>query len=239
MIEGFESGLAGLAANEETDLNLTFPEDYQSEELKGADVVFNVKVNSVSEKTLAELNAEFFALFEVDGDLDAFKQNVRESMEAQLEQSVRNHTKQQVMDSLVEMHDVDIPKAMVTDDIKALREQAKQNMGAGAADIDDSLLPDELFEEQSKRRVSLALILNKIGEEYKLSIEQQDMMALLDELAASYDDPQQVKEFYLQDATRMEQLQLVLVERKSIEKVLELAECSEEKVSYDEAVSNS
>ena len=239
MIEGFESGLVGMSANEETVLDLTFPEDYQSPELQGAQTTFDVKVNSVSEKTLPELNAEFFALFEVDGDLDAFKQNVRESMDAQLEQSIRNHTKKQVMDALCDLHDVDIPQAMIAEDIKALRQQAKANMGAGAADIDDSLLPDDLFTEQSQRRVTLALILNKIGEQHNLSIEQSEMMALLDELAASYDDPEQVKEFYLQDASRMEQLQLVLIERKSIEKVLELAQCSEENVSYDEAMSES
>ncbi|HCH20165.1 MAG TPA: trigger factor, partial [Cellvibrionales bacterium] len=130
MIDGFESGLEGASAGDSVTLNLTFPEEYHAEALKGAAVVFDVKVNSVSEKSLAELDEAFFAKFEVEGDLDDFKTNVRENMTRQLDASLEAHGKQLVMDKLFEENTFDLPVAMIDSEIANLQQQSLAQFGA-------------------------------------------------------------------------------------------------------------
>ncbi|HAB56143.1 MAG TPA: trigger factor, partial [Cellvibrionales bacterium] len=210
MIEGFEAGLEGAKAGEEVVLNLTFPDDYHAEDLKGAAVVFTVTVNTVSEKTLPEMNAEFFAKFEVEGDLDDFKSNVKDNMTRQLADAVERHTKQQVMDGLFENNKVDLPAAMIAEEVVALRQQSLTQFGAAAENFDMSLLPDTLFEEQARKRVALGVILSQAVEHFEVKPDREKLMTFIDELAASYDDPEEVKKHYMGDETRMQQVQLML-----------------------------
>ena len=239
MIDGFEAGLEGAKAGEEVVLNLTFPDDYHAEDLKGAAVVFTVTVNTVSEKTLPEMNAEFFAKFEVEGDLDDFKSNVKDNMTRQLADAVERHTKQQVMDGLFDNNKVDLPAAMIAEEVVALRQQSLSQFGAAAENFDMSLLPDTLFEEQARKRVALGVILSQAVEHFEVKPDYEKLMAFVEELASSYDDPEEVKKHYMGDETRMQQLQLMLVEKTVVEKVLEVAQVTEKVSSYDDVVQTS
>jgi trigger factor len=236
MIDGFESGLEGAKAGDERTLNLTFPEDYHAEDLKGAAVEFKVKVNNVTEKKLAEMDKAFFERFDVDGGLDEFKVNVKENMERQLADAVEKHSKQQVMDGLYEQNKVDLPSALVADEINALRQQSLSQFGAAADSFDASLLPDSLFEEQAQRRVALGVILNKAVEHFEIKPDRDQVMAYIDEIAASYDDPEQVKNQFLGDENRLQQVQLMVVEKTVVEKITEVAQVTEKACSYEDAL---
>lgn len=236
MIEGFEAGLVGAKAGEERKLDLTFPENYHAEDLKGAAVEFTVKVNSVSEKKLAELNSEFFADFEVDGDLDDFKTNVKENMSRQLTDSLANSMKTQVMDALYENNKFDLPAAMIADEINVLRQQSLQQFGAAAENFDLSMLPDELYSEQAERRVALGIILNKAVEHFEVKPDRDAVMAYIDEVAATYDDPEAVKNQLLGNENQLQQVQLMVVERTVVEKITEVAKVTEQSCTYDEAL---
>lgn len=236
MIDGFESGLEGAKAGDERTLNLTFPEDYHAEDLKGAAVEFKVKVNNVTEKKLAEMDKAFFERFDVDGGLDEFKVSVKENMERQLADAVEKHSKQQVMDGLYEQNKVDLPSALVADEINALRQQSLSQFGAAADSFDASLLPDSLFEEQAQRRVALGVILNKAVEHFEIKPDRDQVMAYIDEIAASYDDPEQVKNQFLGDENRLQQVQLMVVEKTVVEKITEVAQVTEKACSYEDAL---
>ena len=236
MIDGFEAGLEGAKAGEERVLSLTFPDDYHSEDLKGAAVEFKVTVNTVSEKKLPEMDAAFFAKFEVDGDLEDFKVKVRENMTSQLADAIERHTKQQVMDALFENNKVDLPAAMVADEVNALRQQSLTQFGAAAENFDMSLLPDTLFEEQARKRVALGVILSQAVEHFEVKPDREQLIAFIEDLAASYDEPEEVKKHYMSDDTRMQQVQLMLVEKTVVEKVLEVAQVTEKASSYDDVV---
>ena len=184
MIDGFEAGLEGAKAGEERVLNLTFPDDYHSEDLKGAAVEFKVTVNTVSEKKLPEMDAEFFAKFEVDGGMDDFKIKVKENMTSQLADAIERHTKQQVMDALFDNNKVDLPAAMVADEVNALRQQSLSQFGAAAENFDMSLLPDTLFEEQARKRVALGVILSQAVEHFEVKPDREQLIAFIEDLAS-------------------------------------------------------
>jgi len=235
MIEGFESGLIGAKAGETRNLSLVFPEDYQSEDLAGAAVEFEITVNSVSEKELPELNDAFFEAFEVEAGLDEFKTKVRDNMETQLRDAIDTHLKQQVMDGLAEQNEFEIPAALIADEISAMREQSIQRFGAGA-DFDRSLLPDEMFAEQAQKRVALGVIVNQAVQQYEIKPDREQLIAFIDDIAESYDDPDEVRNLYLSDESRMQQVGLMVTEKLVVEKIVEVAGVSEKTGSYDEVV---
>lgn len=236
MIDGFEAGLEGAKAGEERVLNLTFPETYHAEDLKGAAVEFKVTVNTVNEKKLAELDSAFFSNFDVDGGLDEFKVNVKENMQRQLTDAIASNTKQQVMDGLFESNKVDLPAAMIADEINVLRQQSLSQFGAAAENFDISMLPNELFEEQARKRVALGLILNKAVEHFEIKPDRDQVMAFIDDIASSYDEPEQVRNQFLGDENRLQQVQLMVVEKMVVEKVAEVAQVTEKACSYEDAL---
>ena len=236
MIPGFESGLVGAKAGEVRDLNLTFPDDYVSEELRSEQALFKVTVNSVSEKELPELNEEFFKLFDVEGDLDAFKANVRENMDTQLEEALSAAFKKNVMDGLAEQNPVELPGALLSEEIQSMRMQSLQRFGASAEDFDMSLLPDEMFEEEARRRVALGVILNQFVQDFEIRPEREQLIEYIDSIASSYDDPDQIRNMYLSNEDYLRQVSMIVTEKLVVEKVEEMASVTEQSISYDEAM---
>jgi|TARA_B100000767_G_scaffold261259_1_gene272713 trigger factor len=236
MIEGFESGLEGASAGDSITLHLTFPDEYHAEELKGAAVVFDVKVNSVSEKVLAELDAEFFAKFDVEGDIDDFNENVKENMMRQLDASLESHRKQLVMDTLFDQNTFDLPLAMIDSEIANLQQQSLAQFGAAAENFDLSMLPRELFEEQAKKRVALGVILNQAIVDFEIKPDRDALMAFLDDLVKSYDDPEDVKQHYLSDQSRLQQVEMMLIEKRVVDAVLDAATVTEKASSYQDVM---
>src|SRR5210317_2091589 len=151
MIPGFEAGIEGHKKGEEFDIEVTFPEEYQAENLKGKQATFKIKLNSVEKPELPELNEEFFAKFGVEAaDQAAFEEEVSKNMAREMNQALKNKLKTQVFDALIAANEIDVPAALVEDEIKNLAQQAVQQFG-GNAQIDPSTLPKELFEDQAKR----------------------------------------------------------------------------------------
>ncbi|MFT5335891.1 MAG: trigger factor, partial [Halioglobus sp.] len=166
MIPGFEAGVEGMKAGEEKTLNLSFPDDYHNEDLKGAAVEFKITLNSVTEQLLAELNEELYSNYGVEaGGEEQFREEIAQNMTRELSNAVKATVKQQVMDAVLVAHEsLEVPKALISQEIRGMRSQMFQQFGgAGGADLDlDSLLPDEMFSEQAARRVKLGLILAEL-----------------------------------------------------------------------------
>ncbi len=235
-IPGFEAQLVGAKAGEEKDVNVTFPEDYQAEQLKGKDAVFKVKVNKVSEQQKPELNDEFFKLYGVEeGGLEAFRADVKKNMERELEQTVKNKVKEQIVTALVERNEFDVPKALVSNEIDALRQQAVQQFG-GPSNFDASALPAELFQEQAEKRVKLGLLMASVVEAKELKADDAAIRAYVEKLAESYQDPQQVVDYYMNNEQMRQQLESAVLEEQVVENLLNEATVSEVAMSYDDAI---
>ncbi len=238
MIPGFEDGLVGLKAGSETVLKLSFPEDYHSEELKGAAVEFAVKVNAVEEQELPALDAEFFEKFGVKSDNEAdFRAEVKSNMARELKNAAKNKLKNQVMDQLVELHKIDLPKALVASEIDALRNQMAQQFGGNAKDLDlKSLLPDDMYKEQAERRVALGLIVGEVVKASDIKVDSDRVRSMVEEMASSYEQPEEVVNYYMNNRQLLSSVESVVLEDQVVDHILSQAKVGEEKSTYEEVL---
>jgi trigger factor len=241
MIPGFEDGIAGMKAGEEKTLQLSFPDEYHSEELKGADVEFKVTLNSVLELVPAGLDEELFSKYGVeDGGEEQFRKEVAENMARELKNAVQGKLKQQVMDALVNAHEaLEVPKALVDQEIGALRNQMFQQFGgAASADMDlNSLLPDEMFSENAERRVKLGLVMAEFITKHELQADADKVREAIEEMASTYQDPEEVINYYYSNQEQLASVESKVLEDQVVEKLLESAHITENECSYQEAIS--
>ncbi|WP_303759788.1 trigger factor [Alcanivorax jadensis] len=236
MIPGFEDGIIGMKAGEEKDIDVTFPEDYQSEELKGQAVVFQIKVNKVEGKALPEVDAEFMKAFGVeDGDEAKFKAEVRKNMERELKNAVTGKVKEQAMDGLVNLHEFDLPGALVTQEIQRMRQQMMQQFGGGQQ-FDASILPDDLFKEQAERSVRLGLVVRAILDKHEIKADADKVKARVEEIAEQYEKPEEVVSWVYSNPQQLQQIEGAVLEEQVVDLVLDSAKVEEKAMSYQDAV---
>ena len=236
MIEGFEAGLVGTAKDQEKVLALTFPANYQNQELAGKAVEFTVQVKNVSAPVLPELTPEFFASFDVkQGGEPEFRTEVKSNMAREMKNAVRNSVKNQVVSELLKLHAVELPKSLVASEINVLRQQTAQQYGGGQR-IDESMLPAELFREQAQRRVSLGLIMNEVIQHNQLKVDPAAVRKLVEEMAESYEQPQEVVKWYYSNKEQLAQIEAMALEEAVIDHILSKAKVMENNCSYEEAL---
>jgi len=194
MIPGFEEQLMGLSAGDKKTINVNFPDEYQAEHLAGKAAEFDITVHEIKESHLPELNEEMIKTFGIeDGTLESLKADIRKNMERELASKVENEVKTQIMDGLLELNPIDVPAALVSEEIERQRQQMMQQMPAQA---DASFLGDDLFKDQAERRVRLGLVVGEIVQKQELTPEATDVRAKVEQLAETYEDPQQVIDYY-------------------------------------------
>ncbi|NOX75402.1 MAG: trigger factor [Gammaproteobacteria bacterium] len=233
MIAGFEEQLLGAKMGEQRSLSLSFPEEYHVTELAGKPVEFAVTVTKVEEPVLPELNDEFVAGFGVtEGGLDALKQQVRENMEREAEQTITQRVKEQVYDGLIALDLLEVPKALVDSEIDTLvkqREQVQQQYGSPVAEVD----PVQ-FEDQARRRVVLGLILSEIIQKSQIKVPPARLREAVEKMAASYEQPEAVVKYYYSEKTRLSEVENVTLEEMAVEWVLEQAQVTDKITSFDD-----
>lgn len=241
MIPGFEDGVVGMKAGEEKVVAVTFPEDYHSEELKGAAVEFKIKVNAVKEQKLAELNEELFAKYGVsDGGEDKFRADVKENMARELANAAKAKVKNQVMDGILALYpDMQIPKALAKQEIGVLRSQMMQQFGGmqqnQSLDL-ESLLPDDMFNDQAERRVRLGLVLNEVISAEGIKADAEKVKETIEGFAATYEDPQEVINYYYGNQQQLQQVESMVIEDMVVDHILSKAKVTEKASSYDEVL---
>ena len=238
MIPGFESGIVGMKAGDEKTIDVTFPAEYHSEELKGAAVKFAIKVHSVSEKQLPELDDNFFKLFGVnEGGVDKFRAEVRKNMERELKQTAENRLKQQAYEGLAKLHSFEVPAALINSEINAMRQNMVRQFGAGAKNLDlEQLLPADMFKEQARERVVIGLILNEIISSKQLKPDAAKVRSKVEELAAPYGDPAQFINYYYSNQQLLQQVEGLVLEDEVLAQVLAGARVSDKAASYKEVI---
>jgi trigger factor len=240
MIPGFEDGVIGMQAGEEKALQLSFPEDYHKEDLKGAAVEFRITLNSVKELVPAALDQELYAKYGVEeGDLDTFRSEVRQNMARELKNAVQGKIKQQVMEAVASAHtSLEVPKALVGREIESMRNQMFQQFGgAGGQDLDlKSLLPDDMFKENAERRVKLGLVLAELVNKLSLAVDGTKVRAAVEEMASTYQDPDEVINYFYSNQEQLASIESKVLEDQLVEKLLENAHIVEKPCTYQEAL---
>lgn len=236
MIPGFEAGIIGKNAGDNFVLPLEFPEDYQSEDLAGQKVEFEITLNSVNEQSLPEVDEEFFKSFGVeDGGLEAFRAEVTNNMQREMKTASRNKIKTAIMDSIIESVEVSVPSALVAGEIEQLKSQALQQMGGGQ-NLDPNMLPDELFSEQASRRVILGLVLGEVIKVKELKADPAKVREAVEELASTYESPEDVVNWYYSNDEQLASIESGVLEDQVFDYILEEATVTDKKVSYQEVI---
>lgn len=233
MIPGFEEGITGKKAGEEFTVKVDFPADYHAENLKGKSAQFEIKLTKVESRELPELTEEFISRFGVkDGSIDGLKAEVRKNMERELAQAVKTRIKEQAINGLVENNNIDVPSALIAQEVEVLRKQAVQRFGGDAKNTPE--LPAELFEEQAKRRVVVGLLLGEVIKSEDLKADADKVKALIAEMASAYEDPSEVVAYYEGNEEMMNNMRNVALEEQAIDAILAKATVSDKEVSFQE-----
>ncbi len=237
MLSGIEDGLLGMKAGEEKNISAAFPPDYPTENLAGKEAVFKVKIHSVSAPQKPPLDEKFFKLFGAEeGGLEAFRREVRNNMERELDAAIKGKVKQQVMDALYDANDLELPQALVQQQIDRLRQQAAQQVMGGGHDIDPSVLPAEMFSGQAERLVKLGLLTNAIVKQNNITPDEDKVREAIETMAASYEEPEQLVRSFYQNEERLGQIRNLVTEEQMVAFILAAARVTERTISYAEAV---
>jgi trigger factor len=238
-IEGFEEAVAGMTVGEEKVVPLTFPENYHAEELRGEAVEFTIKLKAVKEPELPPLNEEFFALYGLEsGGEEAFRTAVRENMERDLKNALQGKTKSRVMEQLFELHnDLDIPLAFIANEITSLKNQMHQKLTSGNEnDFDASMLPDDMFMDQAKRRASVGIVVNEIIKANGIKVDSDKVRGHIEEIASTYAQSEDVMNHYYGNQDLLKGMEASVLQDQVVDHILSLAAVTEDHVDYQTAV---
>lgn len=237
MIPGFEDQLVGAKVGADVELNVTFPENYQAENLKGKDALFKVKVHSVSEQVLAELNEEFYEKFGLEEKTEeAFRSEVKKNMQRELNQALKMKLKDQVFSKLIDINPIDVPSALIDGEIDSLRKQAVMQFAGPDSDMDHTALPKEMFQDQAERRVKIGLLMQEVIKVNELEADEERVKSTLNEMAETYQDPQQVIDWYMGNEEMLSQIKGLVLEEQVVDKLLETASVTDTEISYEDAI---
>ena len=237
MIPGFEKEITGMKVGEEKTINVTFPEDYHAENLKGKDAEFDIKVHKTEGPILPEVDEEFAKLFGIEeGGIDALREEVTKNMTRELNQAVKAKVKEQVIEGLLEAHEVELPSALVAQEVDVLRQQALQRFGGQMDPNNLPELPAEMFEEQAKRRVKVGLLLGEVIKVNELKVDDAKVEELIESAASAYEDPTEVIEYYKSNQEMYQQMQNVALEEQAVDALLEKASVKDKKSNFKDVM---
>ncbi len=230
-VPGFDEQLEGLRPGEHKAFDLPFPEDHHNKDIAGKTVHFEVTLKQVEEPRLPELDEALAKAFGVEsGGVEELRRQVRSNMERELEEKIRADLKAQVMDALLERNPVEVPAALVRQEIETLRKQTMEMLGVQ----DATQFPDERFEEQARRRVALGLIIGAIVREQELSPDPDRVAEEIDKLAESYEEPELLKEYYRRNPEARREVEGKVLEDMLVDTVLQEARVEEEPKAFQD-----
>ena len=185
-----------MKAGEEKDINVTFPSDYHEESLKGAPVVFKVKVNEVKEVKIPELDKDFFDDLGMEGidTKEALEKQVKENIKASKEREVENKYIDALLDKIIEDTEVDVPETMINDETDRMIQQFSEQIGMQGITLEqfyqftnsNEAKLKEQYHDEAIKRIKYRLVLDEIVKAEKINVTDKDVDKKLDEIAKKY-----------------------------------------------------
>jgi trigger factor len=235
MLPEFDSAVMGLKEGESKTFDLAFPADYHGKDVAGKTAQFEVAVKNVAAAVLPAIDADFArALGIEDGDVEKLRAEIRKNVEREVKRRLTARAKEVVMQALLDITPIELPKSLVGLEIGRLIENAKQEMQQRGFDPKDMPFPPEIFEEQAKRRVSLGLILAEVVRANGLQAKPEQIKAIVEEFAESYEHPEEVVKWYYASSDRLEGPEAMALEDNVVEFVFAKAKTVDKALAFDE-----
>ena len=237
MIPGFEEQVTGLAVGATKTFEITFPEEYGNEKLAGKAAEFEIEVLKIESSALPEIDAEFIKAYGIEsGDEEEFRADVQTNMQRELDQALKSRLKNAVMDVLYATVPVALPVVMIDQEVESLMKPYYENAKKRNVDINDVKPANADFEDQAKRRVALGLILAEIIQQNEIKAGDDQVRVVIDEMAASYEDPEQVVSWYYGDKKRLAEVEQLVLEDATVEWVLGKVKVTDESVAFSDVM---
>ena len=232
MLPDFETGLVGIKTDESRDFDVQFPADYHAAELAGKKAKFTVSAHSVEGQVLPVLDDAFCKTFGVtEGGVEKLRSEVADNMRRELEETVRRRIKDQALDALLKANKLDLPKALVDDEIERLRHDALVRIGVRDSKK-ASELPRELFEDQAVKRVSLGLLVGEIINQQRLSVDAKRVDERMERMAGEYSKPSEAVRSFRSNADIMRQVETLVLEDQAVEWLLDKAAVTDKPTTF-------
>lgn len=238
MLPEFEAAVVGLKVGESKTFPLPFPTDYHGKDVAGKTAEFTVTLKQIEWAHMPEVDADFAKSLGIeDGDLVKMHEDIKKNLEREVSSRVKAKTKDSVMDALIKVCELEVPKALVEQDVERLAEMTRQDM-AQRGMSKEMELPKNLFKTQAERRVRLGLILAELVKQNKLEATPEQVKAQVEDFAQSYEDPQQVLKYYFSDRNRLAEVEALVLEENVVNYVLGKSKVTEKSVAFDELMGN-
>ena len=235
MLADFENAVIGLKAGEAKSFEMTFPEDYFSKDLAAQTVTFDINIKGVFEPVLPEVDAEFAKTLGVaDGDSAKMRLEIETNLKREVKKRLQAKIKDQVMDGLLKANPIDVPNALVEMEIQRLIQMARQDMEQRGMKVNDFPMQPEWFSDQAKRRVSLGLILGELVKVNELHAKSDQVKAIVEESAESYEHPEEVVRWYYAQPQRLAEIEGVAIEDNVVSWALANAKVVDKAIAFDE-----
>lgn len=239
MLPEFENALEGMTAGESKTFDLTFPEDYRAEHLAGKQASFEVTAKAIEMAQLPEVNADFARSLGIeDGDVEKMRAEVRSNLEREVKRRVQARVKDQAMKALLEANPIDVPKSLVDQEARQLAEAARQDLANRGVNVKEVPVEPAWFAEQAVRRVKLGLIIAELVKEKGLAASPEQLRAMIDDLAQSYEKPEEVVRWYYSQPRQLAQVEALAIEENVVKWVVDNAKTTAKPVTFDELMGN-
>ncbi len=236
MIPGFEDGIVGMKNGEDKTITVTFPAEYQNEELAGKEATFDITVKKIEAPELPAIDEEFVKKFGVKGGVDSFEDEIKENMERELKFIIQRKIKNQVFNGLREISEFEVPKPLVQREIEATKQNFLKQMGEDKGGFDVNQLPNDLFEPNAKKKVETSLVLDSIMQSQNFEATDEEVDSLLDDMVQAYEDAEKTKAEIKKNKQEMSNLKAVVIENKLTEWVLEQAKVTDKEEDFFEVI---
>ena len=239
MLADFEAAVTGMSVGDAKTFDLTFPAEYQAKDLAGQTVQFEVTVKQVEAPQLPELDAEFAKSLGIDdGDTLKMRAEVKDNLEREVKKRLQARIKNQVMDALLAVNPIETPKALIDMESRQMAEAALKDLESRGMSVKNIPVEPSWFTEQATRRVSLGLLLSELVKEKQLFAKPEQVRAVIDDFAATYEDPAEVVRWYYAQPERMSEAEALVIENNVVDWVLANAKVVDKPIAFDELMGN-
>jgi trigger factor len=235
MLADFETGVSGKSAGDTTSFPVSFPEDYNAEELAGKTAEFDVTIKKVEAPILPPVDQAFAESMGIEGgDVEKMRADIRGNLEREVTQRIQSQTKNNVMDSLAGASEFQLPAALLQGEREALVERAKQDLAQRGMKVEDMPIPEDAFAEQAEKRVRLGLLVAELVQKHELQAKPDQIKSQIEVFAQAYENPAEVVRHYFSDKDRLAEIEALVIEQNVVDWTLEKATVTDKPIEFDE-----
>jgi len=236
MLEQFDKAVRGMKVGQSKTFPLQFPADYHGQDVAGKEADFLVTMKKIEAQHLPAVDDAFAKSLGIkDATVSALRADVRKNLEREVKFRVLARNKAAVMDALLKVSELHLPKTLVAAETERMVEAARADLKQrGVKDADKAPVPAELFQPQAERRVRLGLVVGELVRRQNLQARPEQLQAHIEELSQSYEKPAEVVRWYLSDRERMAEVEAVVVENNVTGHVLGQVKVVDKAVPFDE-----